>query len=239
MPRLVYLILIRMPTNDDSISKLRSTFAAAYNAAMESMNRRERVDRFKQIALGILNYESAKKLLPPAAICDREGRPLLSWRVAILPYLDQQNLYKEFHLGEPWDSPHNRTLIEKMPGVYMDLGPKADQLNREGKTTCQVPTGPKTVFYNKEGTKWREIADGTANTILLVEVEPRRAVEWTKPEDWEVDLQHPRHGVQRSDRDQFLAAWCDASVQFVPTDIDEAKLRAYLTRDGREVVDRP
>ena len=75
------------------------------------------------------------KHFPPAAICDKDGRPLLSWRVAILPYIDQEDLYKQFHLDEPWDSPHNRSLIEKMPGTYMDLGPKADQLNHEGKTT--------------------------------------------------------------------------------------------------------
>jgi hypothetical protein len=130
-------------------------------------------------------------------------------------------------------------LIEKMPGTYMDLGPKADQLNHEGKTTYQVPVGPQTVFYKNEGTKYSEITDGTSGTILLVEVEPKRAVAWTKPEDWEVELEHPRRGVERKDRNQFVAAWCDGSVQYVPTDIDEKKLRALLTRAGRETVDRP
>jgi hypothetical protein len=148
-------------------------------------------------------------------------------------------LYEQFRLDEPWDSPHNRALIEKMPGVYMDLGPKADQLNREGKTTCLVPTGPNTVFYDKEGAPLREIKDGTSMTILLVEVEPRRAVVWTKPEDWEVDFEHPRQGVERDDRDFFIAARCDGSVHAVPTNIDEKTLRALLTRAGREVIDRP
>jgi hypothetical protein len=119
----------------------------------------------------------------------------------------------------------------------MDLGPKAAQLNHDGKTTFQVPVGPQTVFDKKEGTKFSEIADGTSNTVLLVEVEPSRAVEWTKPADWEVDLEHPRRGVQRSDREQFLAAWCDGSVQYIPVDADEAHLRAVLTRAGRETVE--
>jgi hypothetical protein len=71
-------------------------------------------------------------------------------------------------------------------------------------------------------------------------MEPQHAVVWTKPEDWEVDLAHPRPGVERSDRKQFLAAWCDGSVQYVPTDTDEAKLRSYLTRAGHEAaIDRP
>ncbi len=232
-------VVIGMPTDDDNISKLRTMFGAAYNASMESANRRERSARFHNITLGLLNFDSAKKHLPPPAICDKDGRPLLSWRVAILPYLEHNDLYKQFHLDEPWDSPHNRTLIEKMPGDYMDLGPKADQLNREGKTTCQVPTGPKTVFFNKEGAKMRDIADGTANTILVVEVAPSRAVEWTKPSDWEVDLSHPRQGVQRTDRNGFFATFCDGSGHFLLNDIDEAKLRAFLTRDGRETIDQP
>ncbi len=148
-------------------------------------------------------------------------------------------LYKQFHLDEPWDSPHNRPLVEKMPAVYADPDPKLTQLAGEGKTTFQVPVGPETIFYHNEGTTIREISDGTSKTIALVEVTPQRAVVWTKPEDWEVDLAHPRQGVERTDRDFFLAAWCDGSVQSVPTSIDEKKLRALLTRAGGEVIDHP
>jgi len=163
----------------------------------------------------------------------------LSWRVAVLPYAEQQALYEQFHLDEPWDSAHNRTLIELMPAIYADPDPKLWHLAREGKTTYQVPVGSETAFYSIEGTQLREITDGTSRTIMIVEVEPSRAVVWTKPVDWDVDMQHPRLGVERSDRDHFVAAWCDAYVRSVPVNIDDGKLRAHLTRAGREIVDLP
>jgi hypothetical protein len=229
-------ITIAMPTDESHIAKLRKIFSDASNAAMESSRRQTRAARFHNIVIGMLNFESARKHLPPAAICDKNGRPLLSWRVAILPYLEEQDLYKEFHLDEPWDSPHNKSLIEKMPGVYMGVGLKFDQLNRAGKTVCQAPVGPKTIFFNNVGTTIREITDGTSATIVLVEVKPRRAVAWTKPEDWAVDLEHPRRGVERTDGGPFVAAWCDGSVHLIPSNADEVQFRALLTRSGQEIV---
>ena len=78
----------------------------------------DRMNKFKMIMIAMWNFESANKHLPPAAICDKNGKPLLSWRVAILPYLDENKLYKQFHLDEPWDSPHNLPLAAKMPDIY-------------------------------------------------------------------------------------------------------------------------
>jgi len=210
-------------------------FGGAINAATESSNRRERLDRFKQIAAGMINYDDTIKCFPPAAIRDKDGKPLLSWRVDILPWIGQDELYNQFHLNEAWDSPHNRALIEKIPGVYMDLGSKATQMNYEGKTTVQVPVGPQTVFDKKEGTRFSEIKDGTSRTIFLVEVEPSKAVVWTKPEDWEVDLKQPRKGLERSDRTSFSAAFADGHCEIIDlSKKDDAKLRGLLTRAGGE-----
>jgi hypothetical protein len=159
--------------------------------------------------------------------------------VAILPYLDQGELYKQFHLDEPWDSPHNRTLIEKMPGAYMDVRSTADQLNREGKTTFQVPVGSETSFHDKNGAPLRDVVDGTAQTIAVVEVEPRRAVVWTKPEDFEVDLSHPRNGLERSDRSHIASGFLDGHVLIIDlAKTSNAKLRAFFTRAGREVDEK-
>jgi Protein of unknown function (DUF1559) len=232
-------VTIGMPTEADRVANLQKMLSAAINKANEASNRRERVQRFKEIALAMLNYESAKRRLPPAAIYDKERRPLLSWRVAILPYLDQDELYKQFHLDESWDSPHNRTLIEKMPGTYMDVGPRADQLNREGKTTYQIPVGPETSFHDKNGSSLRDIVDGTSQTISVVEVEPRRAVVWTKPEDFEVDLSHPRNGLERSDRSHIVTGFLDGHVLTIDLEkTSDAKLRAFFTRAGREVDEK-
>jgi prepilin-type processing-associated H-X9-DG protein len=122
-----------------------------------------------------------------------------------------------------------------MPSVYMNPGPNAGALNGEGKTTCQVPVGSETVFFNKEGAKYRDIRDGTSHTILLVEVEPGRAVVWTKPEDWEADLNNPREGLAGAERDSFMAAFADGHVEIIDLrKTPDARLRALLTRAGRE-----
>ncbi len=232
-------VRIRFPTKESEIAALRALTSRATDAALESSRRNRRMNQFKQLDIAMQNYHDVNKHLPPAAICDKDGKPLLSWRVAILPYLDEGKLYQQFHLDEPWDSPHNRLLIEKMPAIYADPHPKLKALAREGKTTFQVPVGAETVFHNNEGTTFREIMDGTSKTILIVEVEPLRAAVWTQPKDWEVDLEHPRRGVEQTDRNHFIVARCDGSAHAVPVDIDEKTLRALLTRAGREVIDQP
>ncbi len=110
-------VTMTLATDQQHVSALRHALVRAIGIAEGSHERREKIQQFKNLALGMLNFESARKHLPPSAICDKDGHPLLSWRVAILPYLGEGNLYKQFHLDEPWDSPHNRTLIAKMPKI--------------------------------------------------------------------------------------------------------------------------
>jgi hypothetical protein len=232
-------VTLHVTTDGKQLVKIQEMLNRAVGAAHESADQVSKANKFKQIALAMFLYMDQHKTYPPAAIRDKDGKPLLSWRVAMLPYLEGGDLYKQFHLDEAWDSPHNRALIAKMPDIFADPDGSLRQLTGEGKTTFQVPTGPETVFYKNEGTAVREIADGTSKTILLVEVDPQRAVEWTKPDDWQVDLSHPTQGLGQKDRKRFVAAWCDGSVRTIPADVDEAKLRACLTRKGGETVDLP
>src|SRR5206468_6219088 len=90
----------------------------AVQAAREAARRAQCVNNLKQIGLAMHNYHSSKDSLPPSAIVDKDGKPLLSWRVAILPYIEQQPLYDKFKLDESWDSPNNRQLLKYMPAVY-------------------------------------------------------------------------------------------------------------------------
>jgi hypothetical protein len=231
---------LSMTIGDDpeDAAAFRSFFSPAVNASREAAWRSQRMNNFKQIALGMLNYDDAKGSYPPAAIRDADGKPLLSWRVAILPYIDQGELYKKFHLDESWDSEHNRTLLTQMPGTYSD--PAAPDLAAAGRTTYLVPTGEGMVFHGGEGTKLRDISDGTSMTILVVEVTPDQAVEWTKPEDWEVDLSEPLKGVRRKSNEPrgeaFAAAWCDGSVRIISNAIEPNVLKGLLTIAGDEVI---
>lgn len=229
-------ITIGFPANEDRRNEIRSVLAVAANHVLEEYHLSQRRERLKELALGLLNFESANKHFPPAAICDKDGKPLLSWRVAILPYMEYGELYRQFHLDEPWDSPHNAALIPKMPQVFADPDFQLKQLARESKTTYQAPVGPETIFHDTTGTTFREIKDEISETILLVEVAPREAVVWTKPADWEVDLAKPRIGIERSERDLFTAAFADGDVQTIPFNEPIERLRAFLTRAGGEVI---
>jgi hypothetical protein len=232
---------IALTFGDDEQEKtfLQHMLPELLKGARTTAYRNERMNQFKQIALAMLNYESAKKTYPPAASYDAHGKPLLSWRVLVLPYLDEMELYKQFHLDEPWDSEHNRKLIAKMPQMYADPDLVIRMSIDEGHTTCVVPVGEGLVFEGREGMRLREIKDGTSNTVLVIEVEPERAVVWTKPEDWEVDMKNPLDGLKRTDRDWFTTAWCDGHVKILSNSIEPDQLRAMLTRDGREVVKNP
>jgi len=220
-------------------SRLTKLLSPSIRAVQKATQVNARLNQFKQIALGMLNYESANSTFPPRSTYSDDGKPLLSWRVHILPYMEQGKLYKQFHLDEPWDSKHNLALVAKMPGVYTDPDSALRKINAQGKTTFVVPTGEGALFAGTEGISYKQITDGTSNTIMLVEVVPERAVVWTKPEDWAVDLDHPWKGVRRDDRDWFTAGFCDGHAQIFDSSLPAEKLRALLTPAGGEVIEWP
>jgi hypothetical protein len=207
-------------------------------AESEAANRVRRIENFKQLAEGMHLYHEKHQSFPAAANYDSNGKPLLSWRVHILPFLGEQKLYEKFHLDEPWDSEHNRKLALKMPRIFADPDPAVLQaVGDRWRTTVVVPTGATTAFHGHEGTIYQQITDGTSATILFVEVIPERAVIWTQPEDWEVDFTDPLHGVQRDaaeGRSGFAAAFCDGSVHWTSADIDPKVFAAQVTRAGED-----
>src|SRR4051812_18980293 len=116
------------------------------------------------------NYESQYGRFPPAVVYGADGRPLYSWRVLILPYIEQSPLYERFHLDEPWDSPHNIQLLPEMPSSYAAPGRKKT-LMPPHHTVVHVFHGPGAAFEGRDGISLKEFqeGDGTSNTILLVE----------------------------------------------------------------------
>jgi hypothetical protein len=234
-------VTIMLPAEKDQLARLLPLFGDVADSAMSTAYRDQRLMKLRDVGLAMLNYESDHKRYPAAAaIRSKDGKPLLSWRVAILPYITGgEALYQQFRLDEPWDSPHNRQLITKMPGLFADPDPKLAHLASEGKTTFVVPVAPETIFFNDEGATVQDVTDGTAKTIMAVEVDPLRAVVWTKPEDWEVDVQNPLSGVQRDDRKDFAALFADGHLEIIPVNVEFQKLRGLLTRAGGELFDWP
>ncbi|MDC0935748.1 DUF1559 domain-containing protein [Pirellulales bacterium] len=218
-----------------TIGVLVALLLPAVQAAREAARRNSSMNNMKQLILGMLNYESARGEYPAHAVYGDGDKPLLSWRVAILPYLEHQALYNRFHLDEPWDSEHNRKLIPLMPAVFLD--PSSGLSMEEGKTHYLGPLGPGTLFTGKDrGRQIREVTDGTSNTIALVQVSDDGAAIWTKPDDWKFDPENPLRDLGGLHPGIFQAVFCDGHVRSISEAIDLDALRALMTVDGGEIV---
>ena len=193
-------------------------------------------NNIKQIGLAMYNFAQAHKTLPPAYQANKEGKPLLSWRVLILPYLGHDALYKEFRLDEPWDSDHNKQLIAAMPMVYRSPNSAVGQF---GKTNYLTVRNEHSVFPGDKGIAISEITDGTSNTIMTVEVPDESAVVWTKPDDFAYDETNPLKGLTGMRPGGFNAGFADGSVRFIASSIDPAVLKALFTRNGGEAARVP
>jgi prepilin-type processing-associated H-X9-DG protein len=209
----------------------------AVQSAREAARRAQCVNNLKQISLALLNFESANGAFPAAAISDARGKPLLSWRVQILPYLDQKPLYDKFRLDEPWDSPHNKELIKYMPIVY--ACPSRSLPGETGMTSYRAFAGKGTVIATGRATRIAEITDGTSNTITVVE--SRSPGLWTKPDDLPFAENPnapaaPLYGAGSMHPGGFNAAFADGSIHFLKVSINPRVLYALITRAGGEVV---
>lgn len=193
----------------------------------------EHRNNLKQIGLAMLNYESANRRYPPPAVLSKDGKPLLSWRVLLLPYLEENNLVQAFKMDEPWDSPHNIKLLDKMPKVF---GPIGSGEGEASKTYYRVFTGQGTMFpLEPRGVPIASITDGTSNTVLVVEA--HEGVPWTKPDELPYDEKKPLAKLGGHSKGGFAVVMADGSVRDFRQDFDEAMLRRVITRADGLVVD--
>jgi hypothetical protein len=195
--------------------------------------RQQSSNHLKQFGLAMHNYHDTYKSFPAPASYGEDGQPLLSWRVHLLPFLEQSDLYRQFHLDEPWDSEHNRALIQKMPRIYRS---PASKFAKPGYTTYLLPVAPETVFPGGQGLPIKEIKDGTSNTIMVIEADDDQAVVWTKPDDLEIDWDNPAAGLGGLHDGGFYVGLCDGSSRFIASSIPADTLRALFTRSGGEVI---
>jgi len=186
--------------------------------------------KLQQIGLAFHNYHDDHGHLPGFASVDANDKPLLSWRVHLLPYMGREakTLYDRFHLDEPWSSPHNKKLIDMMPEAY--VVPLKSPLP-PGQTTYLVPRSTLTLFPpNKDGHQWqvefRDIYQGLPNIILAVEADRSAAIPWTKPSDLRFDRQAPLKNLGSLRENGFLVSWASGQVSFVPSDMAEGRADA-------------
>ena len=221
------------------ISSAVSKAMAAFPQFIEiAQTRQKTVNNLKQIGLACHNYCDTYGFLPQN-IAGPDGKALFSWRVAILPFIEEDNMYRRLDLTKPWNDPANAKVLANMPKVFRIYGRDADK----GKTFLQMPSSPRIIPGGNPilvpGNKWTlgNISDGTSNTIMVVEA--RDAVEWAKPGDLVLP---PKNAPKVGDptRTWFCALFGDGSVRTLPRNkLTDAQLRALMTVDGGEVIDIP
>jgi len=184
----------------------------------------------KNIASALLAYHKERGKFPPAATLSKEGKPLLSWRVQILPYLGHNFLYKQFRQNEPWDSEHNKKLIRRIPPSFRESQENLDK----GTTPFQAPVGLATLFApGGTGTNSIQISNELSNTIMLVKVPDDKTAIWTKPEDWEIDINLPAKDLLKGFTNSIVFACADGEVKTILLKEAEDKIKSMLAIEGK------
>ena len=210
-------------------------------AAREPTHSRLCGNNIKQISLALLNYEQAYGTFPPAYIPDKNGRPMHSWRVLILPFLEQQSLYKQYRFDEPWDSPNNRKVSDAALHIFQ-CPSQPDQKDTE--TSYMMVIGLHTISDGPHGRKVSEITDGTKNTIMLVEVADS-GVRWAEPRDLSIDKIRfgsngdKWQGISSHHPGGAFVSFCDGAISHLNYSTYPQYVKALLTIDGGEPMGRP
>jgi prepilin-type processing-associated H-X9-DG protein len=206
----------------------------AVQAAREAARRMQSTNNVKQIALALHNYNDTYGMLPPAVVTDANGQPLYSGRVLLLPFLEQQGVFQQFKLDEPWDSPANRPLADITIPTFRDASAPPDS---PGTTDYLFVTGKGTVNENVPGgQKLTNITDGTSNTIFMVEIKGS-GVKWSEPRG--LDITQPMQLPPGNHTGGNIVGFCDGSVRFISSSTPATTIHAMATRAGGEVVPIP
>jgi prepilin-type processing-associated H-X9-DG protein len=226
----------------------------AVRSAREAPARSRCQSNLHNIALALLNYEAANGRFPPAWIADKDGRPVHSWRVLILPHLGYDDLYKQYDFSEPWDGPKNRKLLAARPSIYACPADKDAQAAGSVLTDYVAVVGRDAAWQGVKSRKLPDFTNGASTTIMVVEAADA-AIPWTKPDDLSLDaleLADPtagavtassKHGdyqgffYSRRDFAGMHAAFADGHVQYLSTGCLNPKTLLTLLRLGATDAD--
>jgi prepilin-type processing-associated H-X9-DG protein len=208
----------------------------AVQAAREAARRSQCSNHLKQIALAFHNYHDVYGSVPPAYLPDENGQPMHSWRVLLLPFLEQEALYRMYDFSQPWDSPANAIVTNTVIPTYQCPSSPAG-----GPTTSyMVIAGTGTVFEGSRAAALRDITDGTSNTLMVIEV-PGVGNRWAEPVD--LDASNPLLPFARTGNvpgsfhpGGLNAAMCDGAVRFLSDGIAPSDFQALITRSGGERI---
>ncbi len=216
----------------------------AVQAAREAARRMQCSNNLKQIGLAMHNYQQKFGCFPPAFIPDENGKPKHSWRVLILPFLEQQALHAQYRFDEPWNSSHNMALATQMPLVYRcptEAEPGSSQ------TSYAMIVGPHAISDGPTAHSMKDVKDGLSNTIMVAEC-AGTGINWMEPRDLNTEEMTYRINALNDDRksdksdissDHVGVAnvlFGDGSVRGLSATLDPTVLKAMTTIGGSETV---
>ncbi|MCY2967554.1 MAG: DUF1559 domain-containing protein [Planctomycetota bacterium] len=207
----------------------------AVQQAREAARRTQCKNNLKQIGLALHNYNDTWGSFPPAAVYSADGRPMHSWRVLILPFIDQMPLYNSYKMDEPWDGPNNIRFQAMMPSVFACSSNPAGQAG--GYTHYLGITGKGTILPQGKGVKFVDVKDGLSNTLVVVEA-MGSSVPWTQPIDIDATngLSFGPGGMGSYHTGGAHVLMADGMVRFVSQNVNPQTLKSLSTIDGGEVV---
>jgi beta-lactamase regulating signal transducer with metallopeptidase domain len=213
----------------------------AVSKARENARRQVSMNNLKQIMLAMHSWADVHGgRFPPPVIYGKDGKGKVphSWRVEILPYLEQAALYEAYNFDEPWDSETNKKVLAQIPPFFRH---PLDDARSTSAAYFVLATEPllaenaevqlPTAFSRREGVPFAEIVDGTSYTLAVVEA--KRDIPWTRPDDILFDPEKDPPSLGGYTKEGFNAALCDGSVRFISSKIDPKILKFLITpQDG-------
>jgi len=196
-------------------------------------------NNLRNIALALEQYHQMHDSFPPAYIADENGKPMHSWRVLLLPYLERRDLYDHYDFSEPWDGPNNSKLHGEIIRIYSCPSHPTTQPRTD--TSYVAVVGPQTMWPATKATKLDDLTDGATNTLMVVEI-ANSGIHWMEPRDLDfsqlpMQINPPKgKGISSDHPNVALGAFADGHTQAMSSNTPPKIIRALLTAQGGEAI---
>lgn len=226
---------LELRADANELKSIAALLSPIWPTLQSRASRADTVHRHSRIGLALHMHHDENGFFPGRYTRDAKQTPLLSWRVHLLPFLDEALLYREFRLNEPWNSDHNKRLIAKMPSLYASAEQPAEEL-KQGLTRIVVPILENAPFSGPEAVSMIQITDGTSFTIAFLDAPATATVVWTKPDDLLIDVKNPLQPYTAAGLRTMDVTMCDGSCRRFPTNLAvQMVLNMLQMNDGRKV----
>ena len=195
-----------------------------------------RTERLRQIVFAMYDFNQSYGQFPPdnvSSFLDGNNQPYLSWRVYLLPYLGYGDLFQEFHLDEPWNSPNNLPLLSQMPDIFRSRDLPA---NSTSTGFQRIDSSDAYHIDGSGGPKLSWNTDGLNTTILVLETSANNAVPWTAPNDAPYSPTNPLSVIGQTPSDFTLVSMADGTIHHMNPNISATDFRALVTWQGGESI---